>query len=130
VWVPKTCAIWADALRNAVGSVTRTVPGGQVWFWSACDDLRLVGLKLIFLVVTRAVSVLGLSRREAWWKDAEILMLRHQLAVALRERPRAHSRFDVAGPGVAGHARRDAAHRPARSDTADRHPGNDHALAS
>jgi putative transposase len=52
-----------------------------------------VGLKLIFLVVTRAVSVLGLSRREAWWKDAEILMLRHQLAVALRERPRAHSRL-------------------------------------
>jgi hypothetical protein len=50
-------------------------------------------LKLIFLIVTRAVSVLGLSRREAWWKDAEILMLRHQLAVALRERPRAHSRL-------------------------------------
>jgi hypothetical protein len=50
-------------------------------------------LKLIFLVVTRAVSVLGLSRREAWWKNAEILMLRHQLATALRERPRAHSRL-------------------------------------
>jgi transposase len=48
-------------------------------------------LKLIFLVVTRAVSLLGLSRREWWWRDAEILMLRHQLAVALRERPRAHS---------------------------------------
>jgi hypothetical protein len=48
-------------------------------------------LKLIFLVVTRAVSVLGLSRRETWWKDAKILMLRHQLAVALRERPAAHS---------------------------------------
>src|SRR5208283_3634211 len=30
---------------------------------------------------------------EAWWKDAEILMLRHQLAVALRERPRVHSRL-------------------------------------
>ena len=45
-----------------------------------------MGLKLIFLVVARAVSVLGLSRREAWRKDAEILMLRHQLAVALRER--------------------------------------------
>jgi len=43
-----------------------------------------VGLKLIFLVVTWAVSVLGLSRREARWKDAEVLMLRHQLAVALR----------------------------------------------
>ena len=52
-----------------------------------------MGLKLIFLIVTRAVSVLGLSRRGAWWKDAEILMLRHQLAVALRERPRAHSRL-------------------------------------
>jgi transposase len=50
-------------------------------------------LKLIFLIVTRAVSVLGLSRRESWWKDAEILMLRHQLAVAEREHPRAHSRL-------------------------------------
>jgi hypothetical protein len=50
-------------------------------------------LKLMFLIVTRAVSLLGLSRREWWWKDAEILMLRHQLAVAERERPRAHSRL-------------------------------------
>src|SRR5580658_6327657 len=57
------------------------------------DDLRPVGLKLIFLIVSRAVSALGLSRRESWWKDAEILMLRHQLAVAQRERPRAHSRL-------------------------------------
>jgi hypothetical protein len=52
-----------------------------------------VGLKLIFLVVSRVVSLLGLSQRESWWKDAEILMLRHQLAVAERERPRAHSRL-------------------------------------
>ena len=52
-----------------------------------------MGLKLIFLVVSRAVPVLGLSRRESWWKDAEILMLRHQLAVAERERPKAHSRL-------------------------------------
>jgi hypothetical protein len=58
-----------------------------------CDDFRLVGLKLIFLIVTRGVSVLGLSRREVWWKDAEILMLRHQLDVVMRERPRAHSRL-------------------------------------
>jgi len=43
--------------------------------------------------VSRAISLLGLSRRESWWKDAEILMLRHQLAVAVRERPRAHSRM-------------------------------------
>ena len=52
-----------------------------------------MGLKLIFLIAARAVSLLGLSRREEWWKDAEILMLRHQLAVAQRERPRAHSRL-------------------------------------
>jgi len=43
-----------------------------------------VGVRLVFLVVTRAVSLLGLARRETWWKDAEILMLRHQLTVAQR----------------------------------------------
>lgn len=52
-----------------------------------------MGLKLIFLIVSRALSPLRLSRRESWWKDAEILMLRHQLSVVLRERPRAHSRL-------------------------------------
>ena len=52
-----------------------------------------MGLKLIFLIVTRAVALLGLSRREVWWKDAEILILRHQLAVTLREQPRAHARL-------------------------------------
>ena len=52
-----------------------------------------MGLSLVFLIATRGVSLLGLSRREEWWKDAEILMLRHQLAVAQRERPRAHSRL-------------------------------------
>jgi len=72
------------------------------------------------------MSLLRLSRREEWWKDAEILMLRHQLAVALRERPR---EADMAGPGVAGSACRDAAHRPPRRDAADRHPGHDLALA-
>ncbi|MDX6422038.1 MAG: putative transposase [Trebonia sp.] len=62
-----------------------------------------MGLKVIFLIVTRAVSLLGLSRREAWWKDAEILMLRHQLAVAERERPLKDAGIDPApgrdGPG-------------------------------
>jgi hypothetical protein len=32
-------------------------------------------LKLIFLIVTRAVSLLGLSQRESWWEDAEVLIL-------------------------------------------------------
>jgi hypothetical protein len=68
---------------------------GRMW-----DDLRLVGLKLVFLVVSRVMSLLRLSRRESWWKDAEILLLRHQLAVAERELPKARP-VDVAGPGVA-----------------------------
>jgi hypothetical protein len=42
-----------------------------------------VGLKLIFLVVTRAVSVLCLSRRESWWNDAEICAPRTQLEGAM-----------------------------------------------
>ena len=28
LWVPKTCANWADALRDAVGSVMRTASAG------------------------------------------------------------------------------------------------------
>jgi putative transposase len=75
------------------GRRVRAPRGGRFARGRPCDDFRLVGLKLIFLIVTRAVSALRLSRQEKWWKDAEILMLRHQLAVALRERPRAHSRL-------------------------------------
>jgi putative transposase len=66
--------------------------GGRPSLGPGWDDLRLVGLKLIFLVVSRAMSLMRLSRRESWWKDAEVLMLRHQLAVAQR-RPRAHARL-------------------------------------
>jgi putative transposase len=52
-----------------------------------------VGLKLIFLIFCRAVSLLGLSRQESWCKEAEILMLRHRLAVAGRERSAARGRL-------------------------------------
>jgi putative transposase len=82
------CALRTPTTRSPVRHVA-----ARSWPRRTCDDLRLVSLKLIFLIVTRAVSVLGLSRRESWWKDAEILMLRHQLAVAEREHPRAHSRL-------------------------------------
>jgi hypothetical protein len=95
-------AVWAESHRGHLW-VPKPVPPGRPcstnrWLPGraparAWDDLRPVGMKLIFLIVTRAVSLLGLSRRERWWKDAEILMLRHQLAVAERERPRAHSRL-------------------------------------
>jgi hypothetical protein len=52
-----------------------------------------VGLRLVFLIATRAVSLPNLSRRESWWKDAEILIMHHQLAVAEREHPGARSRL-------------------------------------
>ena len=84
-------AVGAENLRH-LGRYGR--PGSafrQVWSVRRCDDLRLVGLKLTFLIVSRVMSLLRLSHREAWWKDAEILMLRHQLAVAQRERPRVHA---------------------------------------
>jgi putative transposase len=50
-------------------------------------------LRLTFLIVTRTVSLLGLSRAGVVVEGAEILILRHQLAVAERERPGAHSRL-------------------------------------
>jgi len=79
--------------RRRLGTASGAWAGRRCRPGGGCDDSWLVGLKLIFLIVSHAVSLLRLSRRESWWKDAEILMLRHQLSVALRERPRAHSRL-------------------------------------
>ena len=45
-------------------------------------------LRFVFLLITRAASWLRLSRREETWKTAEILILRHQLAVLQRRQPR------------------------------------------
>src|SRR6202046_2068706 len=44
-------------------------------------------LRFVFLLITRAAAGLRLSRREEAWKTAEILMLRHQLAVLRRRQP-------------------------------------------
>jgi putative transposase len=45
-------------------------------------------LRLVFLLTTRLAAWLRLSRREETWKTAEILILRHQLAVLQRHQPR------------------------------------------
>ena len=45
-------------------------------------------LRFVFLLITRMTSWLRLSRREEAWKTAEILPLRHQLAVLQRQQPR------------------------------------------
>jgi putative transposase len=45
-------------------------------------------LRFAFLLTTRLAAWLRLSRREEAWKTAEILILRHQLAVLQRRQPR------------------------------------------
>ncbi len=45
-------------------------------------------LRFVFLVITRVAAGLRLSRREETWKTAEILILRHQLAVLQRPQTR------------------------------------------
>ena len=45
-------------------------------------------LRFAFLVITRVTTWLRLSRREEAWQTAEILILRHQLAVLQRRQPR------------------------------------------
>src|SRR5271170_8186825 len=45
-------------------------------------------LRFVFLLFTRMASWLRLSRREETWRTAEILLLRHQLAVLQRRQPR------------------------------------------
>jgi transposase len=45
-------------------------------------------LRFVFLLITRGAAWLRLSRRGEAWKTAEILILRHQLAVLQRRQPR------------------------------------------
>jgi putative transposase len=45
-------------------------------------------LRFVFLLITRVAAWLRLSRREEVWKTAEILLLRHQLAVLQQRHPR------------------------------------------
>jgi putative transposase len=45
-------------------------------------------LRFVFLLITRVAGWLRLSRREEAWQTAEILILRHQLAVLQRRQPR------------------------------------------
>jgi putative transposase len=45
-------------------------------------------LRFVFLLITRLAAWLRLSRWEETWKSAEILILRHQLAVLQRQESR------------------------------------------
>jgi putative transposase len=69
-------------------------------------------LRLVFLLIMRLAAWLRLSRRAETWKTAEILILRHQLAVLQRRQPRrpnltwADRALLAALPGVIPKARR------------------------
>jgi putative transposase len=45
-------------------------------------------LRFVFLLITRVASWLRLSRHQETWKTAEVLILRHQLAILQRRQPR------------------------------------------
>ncbi|HEY5352312.1 MAG TPA: hypothetical protein VIK57_07635, partial [Streptosporangiaceae bacterium] len=45
-------------------------------------------LRFVFLLIMRLAAWLRLARRQETWKTAEILILRHQLAVLQRRQPR------------------------------------------
>src|ERR1019366_1005023 len=70
-------------------------------------------LRFLFLLITRLAAWLRLSRREETWKTAEILILRHLLAVLQRRQP-CRPKLGVGGPGPArtGAARRDTESPP------------------
>ena len=80
-------------------------------------------LRLVFLLITRLAAWLRLSRREQTWKTAEILILRHQLAILQRQQPRrpnlnwADRALLAALLGVIPKARRHGLRLPVTPDT-------------
>src|SRR6266581_4640576 len=84
-------------------------------------------LRFVFLLITRLAAWLRLSQRQEAWQTAEILILRHQLAVLQRRQPR-RPNLNWADRAARGPARRDTERPPPRA-TAAGHPGHDPALA-
>jgi len=80
-------------------------------------------LRFVFLLITRPAAWLRLSRRKEAWRTAEILILRHQLAVLRRRQPRrpnlnwADRALLAARPGVIPEARRHGLRLMATPDT-------------
>ena len=80
-------------------------------------------LRFVFLLITRLAAWLRLSRRDEIWKTAEILILRHQLAVLQRRQPR-HPKLNWADrallaalPGMIPNTRRHGLRLPVTPDT-------------
>ena len=80
-------------------------------------------LRFVFLLITRVVAWLRLSRREEAWRITEILILRHQLALLQRQQP-CHPKLNWADRallaillGVIPKARRHGLRLPVAPDT-------------
>jgi hypothetical protein len=82
-------------------------------------------VRLIYRSLAALLSWLALSARSSVSKNAEILILRHEIAGAAPQQPQAEDR--VGGPGTARRAGPDPARGVASAP--DRHPGNAAALA-
>src|SRR6266516_3711800 len=83
-------------------------------------------LRFAFLLITRVIAWLRLSRREDAWKTAEIMILRHQLAVLQRHQPR-RRKLNWADRAPADE-HRGRSRRPARGGR--RRPQNGHRAAA
>jgi hypothetical protein len=94
-------AVAVMRLQDPVGTVLipeadggGPAPGARLSIGPPGRFSRPVGAKTVSCALTCSVwTLLRLSRRESWWKDAEILMLRHRLAVAEHGRPKARTRL-------------------------------------
>jgi hypothetical protein len=84
-------------------------------------------LRFAFLLITRMTSWLRLSRRKESWKTAEILLLRHHLAVLQRQQPR-RPNLNWADRVLLATLSRDTESPPPWAAAAD-HPRHDPALA-
>jgi putative transposase len=84
-------------------------------------------LRFVFLLITRVVAWLRLSRCEDAWKIAEILILRHQLVV-LQRQSAGHPKLSPADRAARGSGRGDTEGAPPGAAAAGP-PGHDPALA-